>query len=80
MLFSVWLALFLAVGFYTLVITRVIVVVSVSKKEKFDRIVFVARVSRFGDGLMIWIPKAIRETYDIKAGQTVKVRLENLEQ
>lgn len=48
-------------------------------KEKFESIVFRARISRSGGGLVIWIPKHVRELYDLEPGLEVKVRLERVE-
>jgi len=48
-------------------------------KERFNVVVFRARISKQGDGLILWIPKHVREVYDIQPGMEVKVRLERVE-
>ena len=68
------------VFFYSVFIAGFIVVVMVvAMKEKFESIVFRARISRSGGGLVIWIPKHVRELYDLEPGLEVKVRLERVE-
>jgi len=40
------------------------------------RPVFTARIVKQGKGLIIWIPKNVREAYRLKPGTLVKVVLE----